>query len=75
MGLILLIGVYLIYQAFIQGKIKKELIQTTELVKDNLPEEKREEIFGKKSEVKRVQSSATEAEVKRIKSKIKKGSI
>ena len=75
MGLILLIGIYLIYQAFIQGKIKKELIQTTELVKDNLTEEKKEEIFGKKSEVKRVQSLNTENEVKRIKSKIKKGSI
>ena len=73
MGIIVLILLYLIYQSFIQGKIKRELIETTELVKENLLDEKREKLFGKKSDVKRIQSPETENEVKRIKRKIKKG--
>ena len=73
MGIIVILLLYLIYESFIQGKIKRELIETTELVKENLLDEKREELFGKKSDVKRIQSLETENEVRRIKNKIKKG--
>ena len=69
---IVLIILYLIYEGYLQKKIKRQLVETTELVKSNLSVEKKKEIFGEKSKIKRIQDITTINEVRKIKSKLKK---
>ncbi len=67
---IILIVLYLIYEGYIQKKIKRQLVETTELAKSGLSVEKKKEIFGEKSEVKRIQDKSYAS--KRVKEELKK---
>ena len=75
MGIIGLIGLVLIYETFIQKKVQKELVESTEIAKVNMSDEERKKVFGEGKEkglLGKFQSENTSKMVKKQKDKIGK---
>lgn len=75
LGLIILVGIYGIYYFFVTKRALTETVHTTEVVKNQLPEEKKEEIFGKAEKpgvTKTIQSKSTEKIVRDVRKSMAK---